>query len=250
MLTALMVDDEPLARTRLRRLLEEQSVQVLGETEDAVDGLRLAEELEPDVLFLDIQMPGLTGIQAASTLLRLTHAPMVVFVTGYSEYAVAAFEQNVLDYLLKPVTQERLALTLARAREHIAHREAHAQKDSAYPPSASNSLPLRSLPVRVDYTVRFLPLKEILCAVSRDRQVSILTRQGEYRSKYSLTQLEALLPSERFLRIHDSSLVNLDAVVELLFLGDHTYEVRLSNHQLLRVGRSRYPELQRRMGLG
>lgn len=108
---------------------------------------------------------------------------------------------------------------------------------------------LRSLPVRVDYAVRFLPLEEIVCAVSRKRQTYLLTREDEFRTYHSLTQLEALLPSERFLRIHDSSLVNVDAVVELLFLGDHTYEVRLSNKQLLRVGRSRYPELQRRMGL-
>ncbi len=89
--TALIVDDEPLARTRLRRLLESQGVEVVGEAEDAADGLQRAEELRPDMLFLDIQMPDLTGIQAAYTLLHLETAPVVVFVTGHPEYAVTAF---------------------------------------------------------------------------------------------------------------------------------------------------------------
>lgn len=250
MLTALVVDDEPLARTRLRRLLEKQGVEVLGEAEDAADGLQQMEALKPDVLFLDIQMPDLTGIQAASTLLYLASAPLIVFVTGYSEYAVAAFEQNVLDYLVKPVSLERLAQTLTRAREYLANRQALLQANEQLMSSAQASPPLRSLPVRIDYTVRFIPLAEILCAVSRNRQTYIVTEENEFRAYYSLTHLEAILPSEQFLRIHDSSLVNVDRVVELHFLGDHTYEVRLSNKQLLRVGRSRYPELQRRMGLG
>jgi DNA-binding LytR/AlgR family response regulator len=134
-------------------------------------------------------------------------------------------------------------------REHLANKQARAQIEARLSQSTSSSPPLRSLPVRVDYTVRFIPLEEILCAVSRNRQVYIVTREREYHIYYSLTQLEGLLSAQHFLRIHDSSLVNIDAVVELLFLGDHTYEVRLSNKQLLRVGRSRYPELQRRMGL-
>ncbi len=249
MLTALVVDDEPLARTRLRRLLESQGVEVLGEAEDAADGLQLVEALKPDMLFLDIQMPDLTGIQAASALLYLASAPAIVFVTGYSEYAVTAFEQRAMDYLVKPVSQERLALTLARAREDIAAKQARLQADKELSPSAPATPPLRSLPVRVDYAVRFLPLREILCAVSRNRQTYVVTQESEFRLHYSLTHLEAILPSEHFLRIHDSSLVNVDKIIELHFLGDHTYEVRLSNKQLLRVGRSRYPELQRRMGI-
>jgi DNA-binding LytR/AlgR family response regulator len=249
MLTALMIDDEPLARARLRRLLKSQGVQVLGEAEDAAEGLQQVQDLKPDLLFLDIQMPDLSGMQAAATLLHLKTAPLLIFVTGYSEYAITAFELNALDYLLKPISVERLALTLARAREHLANRQGQAQAVSPIEVAAPSLSRLRSLPVRTDYTVRFLPLDEILGFISRQRQVFVLTRSREYRLNYTLTQLEALLPAERFLRIHDSSLVNIDAVVELLFLGDHTYEIRLSNNQLLRVGRTRYPELQRRMGL-
>jgi DNA-binding LytR/AlgR family response regulator len=209
----------------------------------------LAEELRPDVLFLDIQMPRLTGMQIADALAQRAETPLLVFITGYSEYALSAFEHAALDYLVKPVTPERLAIVLTRARERLEEKRArervrrHAEQPQEPPP------PLRSLPVRSDYAIRFIPLPEILCAVAREKHVFVRTREEEARVNYTLTQLEMLLPADRFARIHDSALVNLDAVVELLFLGDHTYEVRLRNNQRLRVGRTRYAALLRRMGM-
>jgi DNA-binding LytR/AlgR family response regulator len=109
--------------------------------------------------------------------------------------------------------------------------------------------PLQRLPIRTDYAVRLIRVEELLCAVAREKRVLVRTKQGEYRTYYTLTQLESLLPSDRFLRIHDSCIVNLDTVEELLFLGNHAYMVRLSNDQQLPVGRRRYAELQRRLGL-
>jgi two-component system, LytTR family, response regulator len=249
MVTTLLVDDEPLARARLRRLLEGQDVQIVGEAENGATALQLAEDLHPDLLFLDIQMPGLSGMQMASALLHLEVAPLLVFVTGYSEHALAAFEHDALDYLTKPVTPERLAITLMRIRARMADKQARNELRQRIGQQTAQAPPLRNLPVRADYAVRFVPVQEILCAVARDKHVFVRTREGESRTYYTLTQLETLLPPEIFLRIHDSSLVNLDAVVELSFLGDHTYEVRLTNGQMLRVGRTRYAELQRRMGL-
>ena len=249
MITTLLVDDEPLARARLRRLLEGQGVEIVGEAENGAIALQLAEDLRPDLLFLDIQMPGLSGMQMAGALLHLEIAPLLVFVTGYSEHALAAFDHAALDYLVKPVTSERLAITIARVRERLAAKQARDQMKQRVDEQTLQAPPLRSLPVRADYAVRFVPVQEILCAIARDKRVFVRTREGEARTYYTLTQLETLLPSNRFLRIHDSSLVNLDAVVELSFLGDHTYEISLTNGMQLRVGRTRYAELQRRMGL-
>ena len=155
MLTALIVDDEPLALTRLWRPLESLGVVVIGEAGDAADGLRMAEELKPDALFLDIQMPEITGMEAAARLPRRDAGPALVFVTGYSEYAVAAFEKRALDYLVKPVTVERLAQAVARVREHSANRRAPRSPSGR----SLNQQALRSLPVRVDYVVRLLPWK-------------------------------------------------------------------------------------------
>jgi len=249
MITTLIVDDEPLARARLRRMLGGQDIEIVGEAENGITALQLAEDLRPDLLFLDIQMPGLTGLQMAMALRQLDHPPLLVFVTGYSEHALTAFEHDALDYLLKPITAERLAITQARARERLSKLHRREPAHQAVREEPGDAVPLRSLPVRADYAVRFIPVRDILCAVARDKRVFVRTREGEFRTYYTLTQMETLLPAEYFLRIHDSSIVNLDAVTELCFLGDHTYEIRLSNDQMLRVGRTRYADLQRRMGL-
>jgi len=247
--TVLIVDDEPLARAHLRRLLEIQGVEVVGEAENGPMALQLAEDLQPDVITLDIQMPGLSGMQMAAALLHLDRPPLLIFVTGYSEHAATAFEYDALDYLVKPVAPERLAKTLVRVRERQADRRArHEAADQVLRQSAAEP-PLRRLPVREDYVVRLVRVEEILCAIARDKRVYVRTATGEYRTYYTLTQLEALLPSDRFFRIHDSALVVLEQVEELLFLGGHSYALRLTGGQQLPVGRTRFPELQNRLGL-
>lgn len=248
-MTALIVDDEPLARAHVRRLLEAQGVQVLGEAESAAMALQLAEEVPPDLLLLDIRMPGLSGMQLAGALLHLHAPPLIIFVTGYSEHAVSAFEHDALDYLVKPVSAERLAKTLVRARDRLADREFRRLAEQRVFERAAAAPPLRRLPVRGAYAIRLIRVDEIVCAVARDKRVFVRVKEGEYRTYYTLTQLESLLPAEQFLRIHDSYLVNLDAVEELLFLGNHTYAVRLSTAHQVPVGRKHYGELQRRLGL-
>jgi len=248
MLTALIADDEPLARAHLRRLLEMQQVTIIGEAETATEALQLAEDLHPDLLFLDIQMPGLTGMQAASALLYLDNAPLLIFVTGYSEHAVAAFEHDALDYLLKPVAPDRLAKTLVRARERVSDRASLQQTQERVEAQAAQS-PLRRLPVREDYTVKLLRVEDIICALARDKRVFVRTKAGEFRTYYTLTHLETLLPAELFVRIHDSCLVSIDRIEEVLFLGNHSYAVQLADGPQLPIGRTRYAELQRRLGL-
>ncbi|MCW3053448.1 MAG: DNA-binding response regulator [Chthonomonadales bacterium] len=250
MTTALIVDDEPLARSRMRRLLEKHEIRIAAEADNGATALQQAEDLKPDLLFLDIQMPGLTGMQLASAILHLENAPLIVFVTGYSDHTLSAFEHGALDYLVKPVKEERLAVTLARVHERLSDRQARTQAQERVRQQAEQApTPLRVLPTRADYAVHFLALNKILYLFARDKKVFAQTAEGEYRTYYTLTQLETLLPADRFLRIHDSFVVNLDEMVELLFLGDHTYEVRMTDRQLLRVGRTRYAALQRRLGL-
>jgi DNA-binding LytR/AlgR family response regulator len=224
-------------------------VQIVGEAQNGSVALQLAEDLHPDVMFLDIQMPGLTGMQMAYAILHMDIAPIIVFVTGYSEHALNAFDNGALDYLVKPVSVERLTVTLARVRERLSDRKARTEAQLHSIERADKMPFLRSLPVRADYAVKFIALDKVLCAIARDKKVYARTEMGEFRTFYTLTQLETLLPTDRFVRIHDSALVNLDAVVELLFLGDHTYEVRLTDGERIRVGRTRYADLQRHLGL-
>ncbi len=249
MITALIADDEPLARAHLRCLLEQQGVEIVGEAENGPMALQMAEKLQPDLITLDICIPGLTGIQMAAALLHLHHSPLLVFVTGHAEHAAAAFEYDALDYLVKPVAPERLAKTLMRVRERLADRRARQRTEDQIPSPEASRPPLRRLPVRGDYLVRLLRIEEILFATAREKRVLIHTKEGEHRTHYTLSQLEKLLPADHFLRVHDSWLVNLDAVEELLFLGNHTYVVRLQNNMQVPVGRTRYSELQRCLGL-
>jgi DNA-binding LytR/AlgR family response regulator len=250
-LTALVIDDEPFARTLLRGLLEAQGVAVTDEAGNVADAIRLVEDTRPDVVFLDIQMPGMTGLQMADVLMRMPSPPLVIFVTGYSEYAVSAFDKDALDYLLKPPSAERVAIALARARERL--RDADARKDmvraSETAASAEEHKMLR-LPIRDDYSVKLIRFEEIVYAEARDKRVLVHTVQGEHRTYYTLKQLDTILPREDFCRIHDSFIVNLGLVEELLFLGSHSYEVRLPDNTRLPVSRGRYPDLQRHFGLG
>ena len=249
MLTALIADDEPLARAHLRRMLELLQVIVKGEAENGVQALQMAEDLSPDLMFLDIQMPGLTGMQAASALLHLDKSPLLIFVTGYSEHAVAAFEHDALDYLVKPASPDRLAKTLVRARERLADHASRQQTRERVEERAAQSPALRRLPVREDYTVKLLRVEDIVCAVAREKRVFVRTDAGEFRTYYTLTNLETLLPAQQFCRIHDSCLVSLDRIDEVLYLGGHSYAVQLMDGQKLPVGRARFAELQRRLGM-
>ena len=243
---ARVVDDEPLARAYLRQVLQELGATVVGEAESATQALLLSEDLQPEILFLDIQMPGLTGLQLAAALRQSAPSVLLVFVTGYSEHAVTAFEHAALDYLVKPVAPARLAQTLARAQERLSHR---AREASPEPEPELPLTPLKRLPIRQDYSVLLPRVEDIRYALAQEKRVVVQTAEGEYRTYYTLSQLERLLPAELFLRIHDSCLVNLERVEELLYLGNHAYGVRLAGGQQLPVSRTRFTLLQEKLGV-
>jgi len=245
MLSVLIVDDEPLALAHLRRLLTGQGVREIHEAETAARALQLAEDSHPDLLMVDIQMPGLDGMQIATALTQMDSAPLVVFVTGYSDYAIEAFEHGAIDYLLKPVSSDRLAKTLVRSQERLADR--HLREQARHRVVEETQI-LTRLPIRTESAVRLIRVDQIVSATAREKRVFVLTRDGEFRTYYTLSQLEKLLP-EPFLRVHDSHLVNLDMVKELLLLGNHAYEICLLDDSHVPVGRTRYAELQRRLGL-
>lgn len=254
----LIVDDEPLARSYLRRLLEAQGVVVAGEADSAGLALQQAQDLHPDLIFLDIRMPGMTGLQMASALLALGNAPMLVFVTGYAEYGVEAFEHDAIDYLVKPVSAERLTRMLVRANERLADRrrredagpdQHNIQLIAADGTGTAERASIARLPVREDYSVRLLRIDDIICAAAREKRVFIRTSTEEHRTSYTLKQLEALLPPDRFFRVHDSYVVRIDMVKELHLLGSHSYAIRMEGGLMVPVGRSRYRELQHRLGL-
>lgn len=245
---ALIVDDEPLARAYLRRLVEAMGVQVVGEAPNALVAIQLAEDAHPDVVFLDVEMPEISGMQLAGTLIQLDQPPLIIFVTGYSEHAIAAFDNDALDYLLKPVSADRLAKSLARARERLTDMGARLAAQSSIQESVRQT-PIRRLPVREQYSVRLVRVEEIYSATASNKRVFVRTKDAEYRTYYTLSQLESLLPSDQFCRVHESAIVNLDRIEEIHFLGNHSYSISLTNGVQIPVGRSRYAGLQKKLGL-
>ncbi len=243
---SVIIDDEELARAHLRMMLVDNGLEVVAEGETGINAIDLAERFQPDVLFLDIQMPDMTGMQAAAALQNLDKAPKIVFVTGYSKYAVEAFDREAFDYLIKPAEPERLRLTLNRLSQSQERAESQSAPEEQ---QASDLTPLQRLPVRSDYSIRLLKIEQIECAVSRERKVYVRSAGVEHRTYYTLTQLETLLPKAEFMRIHASALVRLELIESVNFLGNHTYSVTLAGGMVLPVGRTIYPDLQVRLGI-
>lgn len=248
--TAVIVDDEPLARVHLKRMLETQNVDIIGEASNVTEAIQLVEDNKPDLLFMDIQMPGMTGIQMADLILNLDNPPLMVFVTGYSEHAVTAFDKHALDYLLKPVSQERLIQTLMRARARLNDADARSNITQSVHDDAMVDAPkMKRLPIRDDYAVKLLRFEDIVYAEAKEKRVFINTKDNEFRTYYTLKTLETILPADNFIRIHDSYIVNMESIEELIFLGNHAYEVKLNNGKCLPVGRTRYADFLKRFGV-
>jgi len=237
-----IADDERLARIWLRNALETQGAEVVGEGQSGVDAIQLCAELQPDALFTDIRMPDLSGMEAVAAISQLPKAPRLVFVTGYAEHAAEAFEKAVFDYLLKPVSPARLALTLSRLRQAMAETAPAA-------PAEVTGGPLQRLPIRTDYAVRLLRVEQIECAVAREKRVFVRTKEEEFKTTYTLTQLEGLLPADKFFRVHASVIVQLERVEQINFLGNHSYSARLASGINVPIGRNQYPGLQERLGV-
>jgi two-component system LytT family response regulator len=204
---ALVVDDEPLARRELRRLLGEfPAVQVVGEAGNIDEARARIEELSPDVVFLDIQMPGGTGFDL---LTQLDRVPRIVFTTAYDQYAVKAFDVNALDYLLKPIEPERLATAL---RKLLASPE-------PTPGATARDAPLDQLFIRDGPRCWFVPLREVSLFSSEGNYVRLLWGNERPLLGRSLVSLEAKLDPQRYFRANRGQVVNLD-FIETVELGE------------------------------
>lgn len=226
-LRVLVVDDEPMARARLRRMLgAEHGVHVIGECSNGEEAATALGSLKPDVVFLDIQMPGMDGF---GTLHRAsaTWRPHVVFVTAFSEHAVDAFEHGAVDYLLKPYSRERLRLALERAR-------AGRKRD---PSSANEGLPERLL-VPVGHRLRVVPVQSIDCVVAQLNYVELHVGSERLSLRETMAAMESQLDPRQFARIHRSRIVRIAAVTDIETLESGRYVFRLASGARLASGPS------------
>jgi DNA-binding LytR/AlgR family response regulator len=226
--TALIADDEAPMRDLLRARLRQAwpDLHIVAEAANGVEAVELGEKFRPDIAFLDIRMPGLSGIEAARRLYERSH---IVFATAYDQYALDAFEQGALDYLLKPVSADRLATTCARLRERLRTRAA---ADAAPPQDIGQQLAqlttllenrgkpdkpayLRWIQAQVGSSLRMVSTREILFFQSDEKYTRVQTAGAEFLIRKTLKELLDELDPDEFWRIHRSTLVRVDAIAEV-----------------------------------
>jgi two-component system response regulator AlgR len=220
----LIVDDEPPARDRLKRLIEElDDCECTGEAGNGAEAIALAGKLAPDVVLMDIRMPGMDGVEAARHLSMLDEPPAVIFVTAYDEYALRAFDTQAVGYLLKPVRKEKLADTLQKAARltkpqlAVLAREAAPQRRRTH------------LSVRMRGELRLIPIEEVLFFLADQKYVTVRHLGGEELIEESLRSLEEEFAPD-FVRIHRNALVAARHIASIDRSGEGQYAVRLRGH--------------------
>jgi len=246
-ISALVVDDEALARTRVCQLLRESlAFDVVGEASGGKDALIATKSLTPDVLFLDIEMPDLSGFEVLEALQSwdAVQMPAVVFVTAFDRYAVQAFDANAVDYVLKPIDEPRFLKTMARVAEHIrVHRTGgeapslpHVSVLTVSSPHLRRYLTRFVVPDRGE--VRVIPATDVECVIAADNYVEIVAGGRAYLLRTTISLVSARLDPERFVRVHRSAVVAKQHVVALSHLPHGEFDIRLRSGRRVRASRA------------
>ena len=230
MLRALIVDDEKFSRVSLKKLLKPYSqIEVIDEAADGVEAIEKIEAQKPDLVFLDIQMPGFNGFEVMRSV-ALDPKPQVVFVTAYDKYAVKAFEVNAIDYILKPIDEKRLKLTM----EKISHKGKSVQEDFEKIRKLLLNLdkfksPPQHLPLRRGRKIVLMSPADIHYLKSEQGVTIVITQSGEYWTHYTLSEIEGILDEQMFFRTHRSTIINLNKIKEIVPAQSGVYDVYLND---------------------
>ena len=276
MLKALIVDDEAPARKRLRNLLgsidQAGKLNVVGEAADGIEALEIIGSKEVDLLFLDVQMPELTGFDVLERVPD-DRRPVVIFTTAYDEYAVKAFEANAVDYLLKPVDKNRLNQAVARAERLVGAPDERSAFDDRFerlldwlekeegarrPKSESTGEHIRQLSVPFRDRILVVPVERIFAAEVQDgitrlivleEKAGLAPKTSSYIVSYTLEQLESRLDPDQFMRVHRSAIVQLDRIREMISWFSGRYKLILEGGHEIIASRERSKALKQRMSL-
>jgi two-component system LytT family response regulator len=245
---ALIVDDEPLARRRLRKLLSKHpAIEIVGEAANGEAACELVDTLRPDLVFLDIQMPGLSGFDLLARL-RLRPRPRIIFVTAHDEFAVKAFEEQALDYLLKPVEPERLARALRRLDDAPAPTPAadapltaslDARFDRLLDAISQTRSVTRRIPVRLGARIVLVDVGSAVFFRAEDKYTVLYTADAEHVIDRTIDELEQSLDPDQFLRIHRAAIVNVNFVRDLTSVDGGRFIVALTDARGSRLYASR-----------
>ncbi|MGR3762782.1 LytR/AlgR family response regulator transcription factor [Rossellomorea sp. NS-SX7] len=236
-----IIDDEPYSREEMKHLLSTYEwVQIVGEANSAEKAMELLLTSDPQVLFLDIEMPGMSGVDLAEALQKMKQKPKIVFATAYPDYALKAFRVEAVDYLLKPFDEEQLARTMERLKKMVAEDPAE-EKEAKIK---------GKLAVQDEDKIIFIEPDDILYIFREERETYICTEKKKYTCRLPIKELEAKLVTYPFFRVHKSYLVQLPFVEELIPWGNGVYQLKVHGaKEKIPVSRNYVKELRERLEL-
>lgn len=245
MLKCIIIDDEPLARSLMREMLEPlEMVQIVDECANGFEGLKSVQTHQPDLIFLDVQMPKINGFEM---LELIEHPPSVIFVTAFDEYAVQAFDVNAIDYLLKPIEPARLEKAITK----VVQQQGKAGEPRLMEPAPHIMLPEQTqrVVVKEQGEIKIIPLDKILFLEAADDYVKVHTKEKYFLKYQTMARFEQQLPAQQFVRIHRSYIVNVSFVNKIELLEKEQYTVLLNNGQNIPVSKSGYTKLKTFLGI-
>lgn len=244
MIRTIIIDDEPLAAGIVQELLADfPQFQVLEVCQDGFQGLKAIQQHKPDLIFLDIQMPKITGFEM---LELLDEPPAVIFTTAFDQYALKAFDARAMDYLLKPFSQARFKQAIDRFLANRVKEDASEMSQSELTQLAEKS---NRLVVRVKNDIKIIPVQDVIFFEAEDDYVTIHTAAGKYLKKVTMKTLEESLDAGKFARVHRSYIINLNGITGIEPYERDTYLVKLKGGGQIPVSKTGYARLRQVLGL-
>ncbi|HSZ26180.1 MAG TPA: LytTR family transcriptional regulator DNA-binding domain-containing protein [Cytophagaceae bacterium] len=237
----IIIEDEQLARELIKNYLSEySSIELIAECEDGFQGMKAIQELQPDLIFLDVQMPKLTGFEM---LELLENPPLVIFTTAFNEYAIKAFEMNAADYLLKPFSRERFDKAVEKTRKRMGVKETEKLKELIANVQITEKV--ERIVVKTGTKIQVIPIDSIVYMEAQDDYVMLYTAEGKFLKQQTMKHYESALDGNVFVRVHRSYMVNIHQVVRIEPYEKESFQVVLKNNIKLPVSKSGYSLLKK-----
>ena len=245
MIKAIIIDDEPLARLIIADYLKEYNdISVITECSDGFEGAKAIQQHEPDLVFLDIQMPKLTGFEMLELLDKI---PNIIFTTAFDEYAIKAFEKNAIDYLLKPISKDRFEQAIIKFKSNYNTFSAPTNTDKLN--SIMEEETLERIVVKNGAQIKIIPVQQVSHLEAYDDYVKIHTKEGVFLKNKTMSSFEKQLDPKQFVRVHRSFIAKVDQLAKIELLEKESYIATLTNGEKINISKSGYARLKQIIGL-
>ncbi len=245
-LRALIVEDEAPARDLIKAFLKDHNqIELIGECDNGFDAVKTINDQKPDLVFLDIQMPKLTGFEMIELLDEI---PEIIFTTAFDQYAIKAFELNAVDYIMKPFSKQRFAEAVEKVSERLKQKKSEPKAENFARKMKEEVRELERLFVKTGSKIDVIPVTEIARIEAQDDYVYIITAKGKFLKKETMNYLEKALPENTFVRVHRSHIVNINNIQKIEKYGKDSSVVILKDGSSVQVSKSRIKELKNQLG--